>query len=106
MKTSKRTNKKPTPSKRGRKKIDRGKCAYQNVVEELTTVLNNSTVTQHNQRLLNDAAAVTIKAASTRSSIHGARKRMKTGKSRRQIARVLEGLDLQTVEDKTNSVLS
>jgi putative transposase len=105
MKTSKRTNKKPTPSKRGRKKIDRGKCAYQNVVEELTTVLNNSTVTQHNQRLLNDAAAVTIKAASTRSSIHGARKRMKTGKSRRQIARVLEGLDLQTVEDKTNSVL-
>lgn len=105
MKISKRTNKIPVPSKRGRKKIDRSKCAYQNVVKELTTILNNSTVTQHKQRLLNDAVAVSIKAASTHSSIHGARKRMKIGKSRRQIARVLEGLDLQTVEDETNSIL-
>ena len=75
------------------------------MVKELTTILNNSTVTQHNQPLLNDAVAVAIKAASTRSSIHGARKRMKRGKSRRQIARVLEGLDLETVEDETNLTL-
>lgn len=105
MKISKRTNKIPTPSKRGRKKIDRSKCAYQNVVKALTTILNSSTVKKHNKRLLSDAVAVSIKAASTRSSIHGARKRMKMGKSRRQIARVLEGLDLGTVEEKTNSIL-
>ncbi len=105
MKISKRTNNIPAPSKRGRKRIDRGKGAYQNAVDALTKVLDNSTATRHNQELLNNTVAVAIKAASTRSSIHGARKRMKRGKSRRQIARVLEGLDLDAVEDETNSIL-
>lgn len=89
----------------GRKRIDRGKRAYQQTAETLVTILDNSTVTLYNPRLLNDAAAVVIKAASTRSSIHGARKRMKRGKSRRQIARVLEGLDLKKIEDETNSII-
>jgi len=75
------------------------------VAQELIDVLDSSSVKNYNIYLLKDVAAVTIKAAAARSSIHGARKRMKKGKSRRQIARVLESLDLKNVEDATNLLL-
>jgi putative transposase len=105
MRTTKRKNKIPAPfgglAKRGYK----GTNVLQNISKVLTTILNNASKTVHKQRLVSDAASVVIKAASLRSSIHGARKRMKRGKSRRQIARVLEGLDLNKVEDETNSIL-
>jgi len=89
----------------GRRKKDRGKAAFLRTANTLVTILDNASVKTHSIRLLNDAAAVTIKASSSRSSIHGARKRMKTGKSRRQIARVLESLDLNKVANETNSIL-
>ena len=94
MKISKRKNNK-----------DDGKKAFQKVTSVLKEVLGRASNMVCNRKLLSDTAAVTIKAASSRSSIHGARKRMKRGKSRRQIARVLEGLDLKKVEDETNAVL-
>ena len=87
------------------KKEYKGTNVLQNISQILVTVLNNASYIIHNQRLVSDAAAVTIKAASSHSSIHGARKRMRKGKSRRQIARVLENLDLKKVEDETNSIL-
>ncbi len=71
----------------------------------MINVLDNATIVSFSKKLLRDAAVTTIKAASSRSSIHGARKRMKRGKSRRHIARVLEGLNLRKVEDRTNSIL-
>lgn len=89
----------------GRRKKNRGKEVFQCTSAVLINVLDSASSRRYNRKLLKDAAAVTIKAASSRSSIHGARKGMKTGKSRRQIARVLEGLDLKKVEDETNSVL-
>ena len=79
-------------------KKDDGKKAFQKVTSILKEVLDRASNTVCNRKLLSDAAAVTVKAASSRSSIHGARKRMKRGKSRRQIARVLEGLNLRKVE--------
>lgn len=82
-----------------------GRSAFYDVSAVLVGILDNASTAKHNRKLLSDAAAVTVKAASLRSSIHGARKRMKRGKSRRRIAAVLEGLDLEKVEDETNSVL-
>jgi hypothetical protein len=73
--------------------------------QNLITILNNSSIPRHKRKLLADTAAITIKAASNRTSIHGARKRMRRGKSRRQIARVLEGLDLEKVSKETNLIL-
>lgn len=55
--------------------------------------------------MLRDTASVTVKAAAGRTSIHGARKRMCKGKSRRQLARVLEGLGLKEVADEVNRIL-
>ena len=86
-------------------KDDDSKKAFQKVMSVLKQILDRASKTACNRKLLSDTAAVTIKATSSRSSIHGARKRMKRGKSRRQIARVLEGLDLKKVEDETNAVL-
>jgi len=85
--------------------IDKGQNSFSEVSSDLITILNSASVKKYKQRLLTDAAAVTMKAAAARSSIHGARKRMKKGKSRRQIARVLESLDLKNVEGATNLIL-
>ncbi len=87
------------------KRRDEGDNAFRRASEILITVLDNASYVKRNQRLLHDAAVVTVKAACSRSSIHGARKRMKKGMSRRRIAAVLEGLDLKKVEDGTNSIL-
>lgn len=100
MKITKKKNKIPTPGRVVQK--DHGKNALQRLTAVLRDVLNRASDVKCNQKLLSDAAAVTIKAATSRSSIHGARKRMKKGKSRRQIARVFEGLDLKKVEDEIN----
>lgn len=90
----------------GRKRIDRSNVAFHSVSATLITLLDSaSAIKKWPERLLENTAAVEIKAASLRSSIHGARKRMKKGKSRRQISRVLEGLDLKKVEDETNAIL-
>jgi putative transposase len=82
-----------------------GKSQSLEAAGQLIKILDAASVRKHTKTLLKDAAFVTIKAASARSSIHGARKRMKKGKSRRQIARVLEGLDLQGVAKEVNLVL-
>ena len=75
------------------------------VARDLMAILNNASILKRKRKLLADAAAVTIKAASARTSIHGARKRMRKGKSRRQIARVFEGLDVEKVAKETNLIL-
>lgn len=82
-----------------------GKNAFQKVTAVLGGILEQTSRTGHNLRLIRDATAVVVKAAASRSSIHGARKRMKKGKSRRQINRVFEELDLKKVEGETNAVL-
>ena len=82
-----------------------GRSAFHDVAAVLVRILDNASIPKRTRRLLADTAAVTVKAASLRSSIHGARKRMKKGKSRRRIAAVLEGLDLNKVEDEINSIL-
>ena len=105
MNISKTKNKIPAPFGGTAKKEYKGRHVLQNISETLITILNKASHIIHKRRLVSDAAAVTIKAASSRTSIHGARKRMKRGKSRRQIARVLEGLDLKKIEDETNSIL-
>ena len=105
MKISKKTNKIPTPSGRLEKRRDEGDNAFRCASGILITVLDNASYVKRNRMLLHDAAVVTVKAACSRSSIHGARKRMKKGMSRRRIAAVLEGLDLKKVEDGTNSIL-
>ncbi len=71
------------------KRRDEGDNAFRCASEILVTVLDNASYAKRNRRLLHDAAAVTVKAVCSHSSIHGARKRMKKGKSRRQIARVM-----------------
>jgi len=86
-------------------KAEKGKGLFCCAVQKLITILNNASTKKHPEKLLRDTASVTIKAAANRSSIHGARKRMRKGKSRRQIARVLEGLDLQGVAKEVNLVL-
>lgn len=88
----------------GRHRLDRGKVAFTKSVQDLVTILSNASVKDRSRKLLVNTAVVTIRAASSRTSIHGARKRMRTGKSRRQIARVLEGLDLNKVADKVNLI--
>src|SRR5271157_2242442 len=105
MKISKRTNKIPAPFGGLAKREYKGTNVLQNISKVLIRILNNASEVVYKQRLVSDAAAVTIKAASSHSSIHGARKRMKRGKSRRQIARVLEELDLNLVESETDLVL-
>ena len=105
MKISKTKDKIPAPFDGTSKREYKGTNILRNMSQILITVLNNASCRIHNQRLVSDAAAVTIKAASSHSSIHGARKRMRKGKSRRQIARVLENLDLKKVENETNSIL-
>lgn len=90
----------------GRRKIDRSKQVFHNVSTTLIALLDSASVLKKwSGKLLQNTVAVEIKAASLRSSIHGARKRMRKGKSRRQISRVLEGLDLKWVEDETNAIL-
>lgn len=89
----------------GRKKKDRAKGAFRNVSNTLIALLDNASAVKRSRRLLADTASTEIKAASLRSSIHGARKRMKKGKSRRQISRVFEGLNLKKVEGETNAIL-
>ena len=90
----------------GRRKIDRSKQVFHNVSTTLVALLDSASVLKTwSGKLLQNTVAVEIKAVSLRSSIHGARKRMKKGKSRRQISRVLEGLDLKRVEDETNAIL-
>jgi len=81
------------------------RIVFSEVAQELIGLLDSSSVKKCNIRLLKDAASVTIKAVSACSSIHAARKRMKQGKSRRQIARVLEGLELATLENEINGRL-
>jgi putative transposase len=85
--------------------MDRGEISYTEVAQDLITILSNASVKNHNRKLFSDTAVTTIKAAASRSSIHGARKRMRKGRSRRQIARVLEGLDLEGVTKEVNLVL-
>jgi len=89
----------------GRQRIERGKVAFSEVAQDLVKILTNASAIHHTAKLLRDTASVTIKAASSRSSIHGARKRMRKGKSRRQIARVLEGLELEKTVNETNIIL-
>ena len=105
MSISKTKNKKPAPFGGTSKREYKGTNVLQNISQILTTVLKNASCVIHNQRLVSDATTVTIKSASAHSSIHGARKRMRKGKSRRQIARVLENLNLKKVEDEINSIL-
>jgi len=88
-----------------KRKAEKGEASFSVVVQNLITILISASTKNHNQKLLRDTAVVTIKAASSRSSIHGARKRMCRGRSRRQIARVLEGLNLQGVAEEVNLVL-
>ena len=86
--------------------IDRSKQVFHSVSTTLVALLDSASVLKKwSGKLLQNTVAVEIKAASLRGSIHGARKRMKKGKSRRQISRVLEGLDLKRVEDETNAIL-
>ena len=87
------------------KRSDEGDNAFRCAYEILVTILDNASYVKRNRRLLHDAVAVTIKAARSHNGIDGAGKRMKKGKSRGQIARVLEGLDPDMVEGETNSIL-
>ena len=105
MDISKTNNKILAPFGETTKKEYKGRHVLQNISKTLITILDKASHIVHKQRLISDAAAVTIKAASSRTSIHGARKRMRRGRSRRQIARVLESLDLKKVEDETNTIL-
>jgi putative transposase len=91
MKLSKRKNKK-----------DYGRNAFREVAAVLEEILERASQLGDNLKLIADAAAVAVKAAASHSSIHGARKRMKKGRSRRHINRIFEGLDLRKVQDETN----
>lgn len=105
MRLSRIKNKILAPFGRSAKKGLDGGDAFAGVSALLVRILDNASTTRHNRKLLSDTAGVTIKAAALRSSIHSARKRMKRGRSRRRIAAVLEGLNLKSVEDETNSIL-
>lgn len=82
-----------------------GEYWYHTAVTWLTQILNNASPMQFKEKLLKDTASVTVKAAANRTSIHGARKRMLRSRSRRHMARVLEGLGLKEVADEVNRVL-
>jgi hypothetical protein len=76
----------------GRRKINQSKQTFHKVYTTLVALLDSASVLKkQSERLLKNTVTVEIKAASLRSSIHGARKMMGKGKSRRQILRVLEG---------------
>ena len=65
----------------GRRKIDRSKQVFHNVSTTLVALPDSASVLKKwSGKLLQNTVAVEIKAASLRSSIHGARKRMKKGK--------------------------
>ena len=96
---------KPTANKRATvksaKKEDERR-AYEKTTVALEDLVSSSTTKTFRPLTLRDAAAITIKAAASASSLHAARKRMKKGKSRRQAAKTLESLDLKTTLKEAN----
>ncbi len=100
---NKRITVKSAPAGSSKKKTEKQVCSE--LVKTLEKVLAQSAQRKFTKRTLRDAAAITVKAAAERSSLHGARKKMASGTSRRQAAKPLESLDLKATLENVNKQL-
>lgn len=75
---------------------------FDQLVGTLEKMLRESSSRRLTKKTRHDAAAYILKAAAEQSSLHAARKKMTRGTSRRQAAKVLESLDLQTLMNNAN----
>lgn len=75
---------------------------FDDLVKTIKGVLASSVTRKFREKTLRDAGVIILRAASMPSSFHGARKRMKTGTSRRQAVKPLENLNLRLVMRAVN----
>ncbi len=78
---------------------------FADLVKTIKGVLASSVTKNFREKTLQDASIIIARAAAMPSSFHGARKRMKTGTSRRQAVKTLESLELRSVMRAVNQKL-